>query len=533
MGRKNNKKNKPLGDARNRSPGQEQTAGKDVTNSDKKGETQVDPQLQPPEPTNTSGRSSSARSSSTRGRANMPGMPSRAAVKDARQGGLGRGLGALIPTGPARPSLGSSAADVILGARRSAGEDESATGDPQGSRRGPRAQTDDRGKAGDVGADSRVTTNAGGFDERFPGGAKDNVEGSHHVDDVAPTKSQERGQGTPRGAVASTNPGDRSNANRSEIPRGSDTDSERTDSRRHSDVSNPTGYMGQSADLEASKSRQLVDGGAVYREIPIDDIRANAKQPRHVFAEEELTELKESIREFGLMQPIVVRYAPQGETNYELIMGERRLRASKAAGVDEIPAIVRQTDDDDMLRDALLENLHRVQLNPLEEAAAFQQLLEEFGVTQQQLADRIKVSRPRVTNTLRLLQLPVSVQTRVAAGVISSSHARVLVGVADPVDMEHLANRIVQEGLSVRSTEEAALLLRRKQGGKRSASSRQGQRPPLPETVRHWAENISDALETKVSVQMGKKKGKIVVEFGGPDDFERIVELLKFSREDS
>ena len=205
---------------------------------------------------------------------------------------------------------------------------------------------------------------------------------------------------------------------------------------------------------------QPVPVGARYQEIPVGQIIPNPKQPRQVFDEDELAELVHSIREFGLLQPIVVRDTPEG---FELIMGERRWRASSKAGLKHIPAIVRETSDEDMLRDALLENIHRVQLNPLEEAAAYQQLLDEFGVTQEQLADRLGRSRPVITNAIRLLNLPVGVQRRVAAGVLSAGHARALLGIKlgdGTADAQaQLADRIVAEGLSVRATEEAVSLI--------------------------------------------------------------------------
>jgi len=262
--------------------------------------------------------------------------------------------------------------------------------------------------------------------------------------------------------------------------------------------------------------------GATYQEIPIGDIFPNAKQPRTNFDEDELAELVHSVKEFGLLQPIVVRPAKDG---YELIMGERRWRASSKAGLKRIPAIVRETSDEDMLRDALLENIHRVQLNPLEEAAAYQQLLEEFGVTQEQLADRLGRSRPVITNSIRLLNLPVPVQRRVAAGVLSAGHARALLGVkVGPEAQEQLADRIVAEGLSVRATEEAVTLLNRQ-----GALSEKPKREPVPqpEFLTRAADRLADEWDTKVSVTMGKRKGKIVVEFGDRDDFERIMSLIE------
>ena len=270
---------------------------------------------------------------------------------------------------------------------------------------------------------------------------------------------------------------------------------------------------------------QPVPVGARYQEIPVGQIIPNPKQPRQVFDEDELAELVHSIREFGLLQPIVVRDTPEG---FELIMGERRWRASSKAGLKHIPAIVRETSDEDMLRDALLENIHRVQLNPLEEAAAYQQLLDEFGVTQEQLADRLGRSRPVITNAIRLLNLPVAVQRRVAAGVLSAGHARALLGIKlgdDTTDAQgQLADRIVAEGLSVRATEEAVSLINR--GGKVPDKPKR-QPTPQPEYLTRAADSLADAWDTKVSVTMGKRKGKIVVEFGDKDDFERIMGLIQ------
>ena len=264
--------------------------------------------------------------------------------------------------------------------------------------------------------------------------------------------------------------------------------------------------------------------GAVYRELPVTQIMPNPHQPRTVFEEEALEELVHSIREFGLMQPIVVRRAPD-DGGWEIIMGERRWRAATRAGLTEIPAIVRDTDDGSMLRDALLENIHRVQLNPLEEAAAYQQLLEEFGVTQAQLADRIGRSRPVITNMIRLLALPVPVQRKVAAGVLSAGHARALLGLKTGADAQAaLADRIVAEGLSVRATEEAVTLLNR---GDRIPERRAKERPAPPEFATHAADSLADRLDTRVTVSVGKRKGKIMVEFGDREDLERIMGLLQ------
>jgi len=262
--------------------------------------------------------------------------------------------------------------------------------------------------------------------------------------------------------------------------------------------------------------------GAVYREIEVASIRPNPKQPRQVFDEEALTELEHSIREFGLMQPIVVREAGDGTDGYELVMGERRLRAAQLAGLVEIPAIVRQTANDAMLRDALLENIHRVQLNPLEEAAAYQQLLDEFEVTHEELAGRIGRSRPAITNTIRLLKLPLPVQRRVAAGVLSAGHARALLGLDDAGAQEEMAARIVAEGLSVRATEELVTLAKHEPAKQKKAPRKPMQAPGLQGV----AERLSDTFDTRVKVELGQRKGRIVVEFGSVEDLERIVGLM-------
>lgn len=260
--------------------------------------------------------------------------------------------------------------------------------------------------------------------------------------------------------------------------------------------------------------------GAQFADLPLDSIVPNPRQPRQVFDEDELAELEHSIREIGVLQPVVVRPAGDG---YELIMGERRLRASRAVGLQTIPAIVRDTADDDMLRDALLENLHRAELNPLEEAAAYQQLLDDFGCTHEELAGRIGRSRPQISNTLRLMKLPPLVQRRVAAGVLSAGHARALLGLSDGAAMERLAQRIVAEGLSVRSVEEIVLLGERGEEPRRRPAPA---REPQPELEEHAA-RLADRLDTKVAISMGRRKGKMTVEFASVDDLERILGLLE------
>lgn len=263
-----------------------------------------------------------------------------------------------------------------------------------------------------------------------------------------------------------------------------------------------------------------VPEGSRFEEIPVDAIQPNPRQPRTVFDQDALDELSASIAEFGLLQPVVVRPLARGQ--YELVMGERRLRASQQAGLSTIPAIVRRTEDHDLLRDALLENLHRAQLNPLEEAAAYQQLLDDFGCTQEELSRRIKRSRPQISNTIRLLQLPTPVQRRVAAGVLSAGHARALLALDSPAAMERIANRIVAENLSVRAVEELVAV-----GEPGSPRTPRTQRPrqTSPE-AQEVQDELTDALDTRVTVTSSGKRGRIVIEFADTDDLSRLRDLL-------
>ena len=255
-------------------------------------------------------------------------------------------------------------------------------------------------------------------------------------------------------------------------------------------------------------------------EIDVNDISANPKQPRTVFDEDQLTELALSIKEVGLLQPPVVRAIGNGK--YQLIMGERRFRAAKLAGLKLIPVIIRQTSDDQLLREALVENIHRSQLNPLEEGAAYQQLLNDFGYTHDELASKLSKSRPVITNTMRLLNLPPAVQRRVAAGVISAGHARALLSLTDEREIENLANRIVAEGLTVRAVEEIVA------SGTASVKTTGVKRGKLiaPKLAQISAD-LSDRLDTRVRVELGRKKGKIVIEFATVEDLERINKLIK------
>lgn len=264
--------------------------------------------------------------------------------------------------------------------------------------------------------------------------------------------------------------------------------------------------------------------GATFAEIPVHLIHANRKQPRSVFDDDEMAELVNSIREIGVLQPIVVRPSTEGgEQPYELVMGERRWRATREAGLAVVPAIIRSTTDDDLLRDALLENLHRSQLNPLEEAAAYQQLLDDFGCSHDELAERIGRSRPQISNTLRLLKLPPLVQRRLAAGVISAGHARALLGLGDQIEMEKLAQKIVAEGLSVRTTEE---LVSMNDGLRRPVKPNTPRAGARHERLDYLATSLSDRLDTSVKITLGARKGKVSIEFASVDDLNRIMGVL-------
>ncbi|MDK8767692.1 ParB/RepB/Spo0J family partition protein [Corynebacterium freneyi] len=423
--------------------------------------------------------------------------------KDSRRGGLGRGLAALIPTAPEQnPTVGDNAADIIFGPK-------SRRPDSSGL-----AQADRIAGRNTMKRDSSQKRHSDEYDATSGSPAKRHSDETANRREASADVSRET-QGSVRGGASGAAGGN--------------------------------GPEGSGEAVEAGVEYRSSDIGASYREISIPLIVPNPRQPREVFDEEPLRELAHSIREFGLMQPIVVRPIgddvrakaleearakdPKAEQpEFEIIMGERRWRASQLAGLDAIPAIVRETSDSSMLRDALLENIHRVQLNPLEEAAAYQQLLEEFDVTQAELADRIGRSRPAITNMIRLLQLPVDVQRRVAAGVLTAGHARALLGIkTGTADQSMLADRIIAEGLSVRATEEAVTLINRGE----DASTRRKREPlPQPEKLTTWADRLSDTFDTKVSATMGKRKGRIVIEFGDLADFDRIMSLIGEPGED-
>ncbi len=281
-------------------------------------------------------------------------------------------------------------------------------------------------------------------------------------------------------------------------------------------------------DADAAHAPRPV-AGAHFAELPLDAIRPNARQPRQVFEEEALAELVHSVREIGLLQPIVVRRldGDPDTPSYELVMGERRWRAAQEAGLEAIPAIVRSTGDDAMLRDALLENLHRAQLNPLEEAAAYQQLLDDFGCTHEELATRIGRSRPQISNMLRLLNLSPAVQRRVAAGVLSAGHARALLGVGDAGAQDRLAGRVVAEGISVRALEEIVTVGEHGTGADEDDQGPTVRRPrPSAPGLTEVADRLSDRLDTRVKVTLGRSRGKITIDFASLGDLERLVSII-------
>lgn len=338
---------------------------------------------------------------------------------------------------------------------------------------------------------------------------------THRVSRETAVDSEVAGTRTPR---SSTTPRRGQGTRRAEMPDVLGTQQPRRDGRTSSGTAAGAEVVSRETPPESHQ-------GAEFLDVPVGLIRPNPKQPREVFDEDDMAELVHSVREIGVLQPIVVR--PVESNQFELIMGERRWRASKAAGRETIPAVVRHTADTDLLRDALLENIHRSQLNPLEEAAAYQQLLDDFGISQEQLAQRIGRSRPQISNTLRLMRLPAAVQRRVAAGVLSSGHARALLGLESEAQMEDLAQRIVAEGLSVRSAEEQATLI--KKGKDKSSVSRETNRLPSASRVQEldeYAEALTDRLDTQVKISLGAKKGRIAIDFASLDDLERIVELM-------
>lgn len=431
---------------------------------------------------------------------------------DKRKGGLGRGLAALIPNGPStnKPRLGEDAANILMGG---SGPLAAATEEPQAVETAETESTPAPTRTQKSAKATKKTTKKAPTKAAKKAASAKNVSDQLAAAHAAVTRPSTRTAGTEQDGAP-------------QEPREKNKQTPKAATAPSATPRTPTTETAQ--DTKETQKKPNVpqspeDIGASYQEIPVSQIVPNPHQPRQVFDEEALAELVHSIKEFGLMQPIVVRRAAD-DSGFEIIMGERRWRAASKAGLETIPAIVRETDDGAMLRDALLENIHRVQLNPLEEAAAYQQLLEEFDVTQAELAQRLGRSRPVITNMIRLLQLPVSVQRKVAAGVLSAGHARALLSLQTGTDaQELLAARIVAEGLSVRATEEAVMLANR---GEEQKPKKPKDKPAPPAFLTQAADRLADGLDTKVTVTMGKRKGKIVVEFGDREDFERIMSII-------
>lgn len=451
--------------------------------------------------------------------------------------GLGRGLGALIPSS-AEPEESSNAGPSAAGNGRpvdlffAAADDSRSQVGGAGPRRGaginkealrgPSKRTTTRGSVAKSGADTSSEA------------ASDEV-----ATPAVPTPAKPARKAPTRGVA---NPEEATDAKTKVAPRkpagkasktakqstGPDTlEVAKPESSAAADIANADVSRETS---DAAESGSMPDGlvqvpGATFAELPIDSIHPNRKQPRSVFDEDDMAELVHSIREIGVLQPIVVRPSAEGDAEhpYELVMGERRWRATREAGLEVVPAIIRSTQDVDLLRDALLENLHRSQLNPLEEAAAYQQLLDDFECSHEELADRIGRSRPQVTNTLRLMKLPPLVQRRLAAGILSAGHARALLGLGDPAEMEKLAQRIVAEGLSVRVTEEIVSLA---DGLKKPAKTAKPKLGARHERLDYLATSLSDRLDTNVKITLGARKGKVSIEFASVDDLNRIMGVL-------
>ncbi|MDC4232537.1 ParB/RepB/Spo0J family partition protein [Actinomyces sp. B33] len=434
--------------------------------------------------------------------------------KAGRHAGLGRGLGALIP----------AQSDAV------ASDEGRSAVDPLDVFFPDRSGTAGRRTRGGSAKElliphKRDTSSAGEPEEKTSTRARKS----------SPSSSAARTRASRRGTKAEGSTTKRTSRSSSREFDSTGTDAPKTTAVRDTD---PTRVVSESeADVSRETSTLVSVPGAVFAVIDIDSIIPNTRQPREIFDEDDLAELAASIREVGVLQPIVVREIPSSiepgsaleealknnpEATYELIMGERRTRASELAGETTIPAIIRDTEDEDLLRDALLENLHRAQLNPLEEASAYQQLMADFGATQEELSQRIARSRPQIANTLRLLKLPPAVQKKVAAQVISAGHARALLSLSSAEDMERLAERIIAEGLSVRTTEELVRLGR----VKAPTSARTRRSPIISALGESVVDAFQDAFDTRVTITEGRRKGRIVIEYAGAEDLQRIADVL-------
>ncbi|VXB01493.1 Chromosome (plasmid) partitioning protein ParB / Stage 0 sporulation protein J [Arthrobacter sp. 9AX] len=432
--------------------------------------------------------------------------------------GLGRGLGALIPSSAGANGAGNGTAvarpvDLFFPEGRRKADPSEAVVDATVADESAAGSTVDSSSAGSTDAASKESSSRSSSNgSRKPAAAKSATA------KAAPEPAASSNGASTKSSARATDGG--------KVKATAQKASEAAKARSAGPVAVPDG--GPVVFVDAGEPDNGVDlvevPGVRFAEIRVTDIHPNRKQPRSVFDEDDMAELVHSVREIGVLQPIVVRNStePGGEP-YELVMGERRWRAVQAAGLETIPAIVRDTTDDDLLRDALLENLHRSQLNPLEEAAAYQQLLEDFGTTHEQLADRIGRSRPQVSNTLRLLKLPPLVQRRVAASVLSAGHARALLALPDAAAMERLAQRIVAEGMSVRATEEAVTLYQDPAKPAKNNIPRPGARH---ERLDYLASSLSDRLDTNVKISLGVRKGRVSIEFASVEDLNRIMDVL-------
>lgn len=425
-----------------------------------------------------------------------------------RRRGLGRGIGALIPD--SQNASKDRPIDIFFGSEASAASPSSSKDEDAVA---------EKGGVSDAGMDSDTSSIGSRTKQSAPVG-----EAPAESAKSAPKsggKAVKKGQTT---ADRATPGGAAKDPKKSAMDRSSTADKKTANRAVSSPIDSPDGEQQRNQEED---SGLVPVPGATYAELPLGSIVPNQRQPRSVFDDDELNELAASIKEVGILQPIIVRPIHEKpkdhpDAAFELIMGERRWRASQKAGETSIPAIVRGTEDEDLLRDALLENLHRTELNPLEEAAAYQQLLEDFHCTQEELAKRIARSRPQITNTLRLMKLPPLVQRRVAAHVLSAGHARALLGLADPAAMERLAQRIVAEGLSVRQVEEIVAM--GEDSGPAQPARKRTQRfaPELNEL----SGELADRFDTKVKVNMGSRKGSIKIDFASIDDLNRILEVM-------
>ncbi|MBY9074177.1 ParB/RepB/Spo0J family partition protein [Nocardioides sp. WL0053] len=413
--------------------------------------------------------------------------------KHQQRRGLGRGLGSLIPTAPPTQPASTPRFPAAPEHAEDGQTDQSATGADAASPAGAEAFSQ---VSGPVTAPDATYGSGNGSAPGRPGESAGSGDGD--------TAAGQNGSSAPTAGSVTTDSGGTDGGASSGT--GVDTPSEAGDAT--------SGRAGTD-----DGSGLVPVAGAYFAELPVTQISPNPRQPRQVFEEEAMAELVHSVREIGLLQPVVVRQT--GDGAYELIMGERRWRATQEAGLETIPAIVRDTGDDALLRDALLENLHRSQLNPLEEAAAYEQLLDDFGCTHEELATRIGRSRPQISNTLRLLRLSPAVQRRVAAGVLSAGHARALLAVTDSDVQDRLAARVIAEGISVRGLEEIVAV-----GEYGKDRPRARARKPHAPALADLASRLSDRFETRVKVDLGKSKGKITVEFASIPDLERIVSIL-------